>query len=84
MTQAHPRQSGDAEAVGAQVSDAVIDLGIAGRSVLVAVSGGVDSTVLAHALHSRADALGLTLFFGHINHSLRGDESDADEASKSE
>lgn len=56
-------------------------LGLAGRRVLVAVSGGVDSTVLAHGLARGAEALGIELVLGHVNHGLRGADSDADEAS---
>ncbi len=45
--------------------------------VLVAISGGIDSVVLAHglaAIHSGSVSL------GHVNHGLRGAESEADEA----
>ena len=55
-------------------------LGLAGRRVLVAVSGGLDSTALAHLLHARARRHGLVLALGHVNHALRGEASDADEA----
>lgn len=49
--------------------------GIRGR-IAVAVSGGVDSTALLVALHElRADIVAV-----HVNHHLRGAESDADEA----
>ena len=54
-------------------------LGLAGRRVLVAVSGGVDSSVLLHALWTLAPRLDLSLAVGHVNHGLRGVESDADE-----
>jgi tRNA(Ile)-lysidine synthase len=54
-----------------------LDLG--GRRVLVAASGGVDSTVLAHALHALSQDLLLNLMIGHVNHGLRGSESEADE-----
>ncbi|MFQ5508607.1 MAG: tRNA lysidine(34) synthetase TilS [Leptospirillia bacterium] len=50
-----------------------------GDTVLVAVSGGVDSTVLLHALTRLAPELGLTLHAAHLNHALRGAESDADQ-----
>jgi tRNA(Ile)-lysidine synthase len=42
--------------------------------VLVLVSGGADSTLLAHALH----ALGHPIATLHVAHGLRGAESDAD------
>ncbi|HYC90022.1 MAG TPA: tRNA lysidine(34) synthetase TilS [Thermoanaerobaculia bacterium] len=47
----------------------------AGR-IVVAVSGGTDSTALLLALHD----LGLELVAAHVNHHLRGADSDADEA----
>lgn len=46
------------------------------RRIGVAVSGGADSVVLLHILH----ALALDLLVLHVNHRLRGSESDADEA----
>jgi tRNA(Ile)-lysidine synthase len=47
--------------------------------ILAAVSGGPDSTALLLALEAlRGD--GYTVSAGHVNHSLRGAESDADEA----
>lgn len=55
-------------------------LGLAERAVLVAASGGIDSTVLAHGLHALAQRLGLRLALGHVNHGLRGAESEADQA----
>lgn len=53
-------------------------LAIPGDRIVVAVSGGVDSVVLLHYLASRAD-LGLNLTVAHLNHGLRGAESDGDE-----
>ena len=55
-------------------------LGLEGRSIAVACSGGVDSITLAHALHQLADRARLRVSIAHVNHSLRGAESDADEA----
>jgi tRNA(Ile)-lysidine synthase len=52
--------------------------GLEGRGVLIAASGGVDSTVLAHGLVDLATRLDLRLALGHIHHGLRGAESDAD------
>jgi tRNA(Ile)-lysidine synthase len=55
-------------------------LRLAAGGVLVAVSGGVDSTALLHGLESQAERLGLRLAAGHVNHGLRGAGSDGDEA----
>ncbi len=51
-----------------------------GDGVVVAVSGGVDSTVLLHLLLELTGPYNLSLYVAHINHSLRGEESDRDEA----
>jgi tRNA(Ile)-lysidine synthase len=60
----------------------VVDaLGLGGRSILVAVSGGLDSNALAHALLEIAGEKDLKLSIGHVNHALRGDDSEADLAS---
>lgn len=66
--------------VARAVAAAASELGLAGRRVLVAVSGGVDSTVLLHALGRAAPELALELAVGHVHHGLRGAEADADEA----
>lgn len=52
------------------------------RKLLLAVSGGADSVAMAHALAAlrRAGALACELAIGHVNHQLRSDQSDADEA----
>jgi tRNA(Ile)-lysidine synthetase-like protein len=47
----------------------------AGSSWLVGVSGGADSVALLLMLHDRSD---LTLRVAHLNHELRGAESEAD------
>ena len=49
-----------------------------GQGVLVAVSGGVDSMVLLHALHALAPTRGWRLVVAHFNHRLRGASSGRD------
>lgn len=46
----------------------------------MAASGGVDSTTLAHGLAQLSDRHALRVSLGHVNHGLRGAESQADEA----
>lgn len=48
--------------------------------LLVALSGGPDSTALLSALAELAGRLAFTLSACHVNHHTRGEESDADEA----
>ena len=50
-----------------------------GQKILVAVSGGADSMVLLHALHSLAPGFRWKIAIAHFNHRLRGRASDADE-----
>ena len=50
-----------------------------GQKILVAVSGGVDSMVLLHLLHTLAVQYGWRLAVAHFNHRLRGRASTADE-----
>ncbi len=57
------------------------------NSVIIAVSGGADSTALLISMHACLEAERLKnkektekkLFAAHLNHCLRGDESDGDE-----
>ena len=51
-----------------------------GDRVLVAVSGGQDSVCLLHALRTVGEKFRLTLEVAHLNHGLRGEASDADQA----
>ena len=46
--------------------------------LLVAVSGGPDSVCLLHTLAELREGLGITLHVAHLNHKLRGTESEAD------
>lgn len=51
-----------------------------GDSILVGVSGGVDSVALLHLIH----AAGIPVTAAHVNYGLRGEESDGDEQFVSE
>lgn len=50
-----------------------------GDRVGVAVSGGADSVALLHMLSLIANEYDLTLVILHLNHGIRGEESDGDE-----
>ena len=52
---------------------------IEGGRVVVGVSGGPDSLSLLHILFSLREELGIELIAAHLNHMLRGEESDLDE-----
>lgn len=47
-----------------------------GDRVIVGVSGGLDSMVLLHLLHSFIPTFHLTLIVAHVNHRLRAEESE--------
>jgi len=51
---------------------------MAGETVLAAVSGGPDSVCLLHALWTLREELAIGLQVAHLNHQLRGADSDAD------
>ena len=50
-----------------------------GDQILVALSGGPDSVCLLHILYELKDKFNLNLGAIHINHMLRGEESEKDE-----
>ncbi len=50
-----------------------------GETIVVGVSGGVDSVVLLFILNRLSSELKTNLVVAHFNHCLRGDESDKDE-----
>lgn len=51
----------------------------AGDTVLVGVSGGADSMCLLDLLNEHKEELNISVRAAHVNHCLRGEESDADE-----
>lgn len=50
------------------------------KSVTVALSGGADSVALLHSMKMLQQELKVELSACHVNHNLRGEESDGDEA----
>lgn len=59
---------------------ALTECDMRGKTLLVAVSGGGDSLALLYALHQAQAEFDLRLCGAHLNHTLRGAESDADAA----
>lgn len=53
---------------------------VRGGRLLVAVSGGIDSVALLHASVEVAGRVGVEVSVGHVDHGLRGSESDSDAA----
>jgi tRNA(Ile)-lysidine synthase len=51
-----------------------------GKRILLALSGGADSVALLHALIAARAKLHFEVVAAHLNHGLRGSESDRDEA----
>jgi len=51
-----------------------------GDRIIIGVSGGVDSTVLLDLMMELRQRCPFEMAIAHINHRLRGDESDSDEA----
>lgn len=49
-----------------------------GTPVLVAYSGGADSSLLLHLLHERTKQTGTPLYAVHVHHGIRGAQADAD------
>jgi len=50
-----------------------------GDKIVIAMSGGPDSIFLYNLLKKIKDKMDLKIYFAHINHSLRGKDSDGDE-----
>lgn len=50
------------------------------EKIIVALSGGADSVTLIHCLNKIKEEIGFELSACHVNHNLRGAESDSDQA----
>ena len=70
------RRGGRAERLTAAVRSRLDECGLRGGSLVVAVSGGPDSTALLLALTELQSALGLRLHVAHLDHGLRPDSGD--------
>ena len=60
------------------IRDSLTSVGMTGKSLVVAVSGGPDSLALLYSLHSLHTELQLRLHGAHLDHGLRGEASRAD------
>lgn len=77
----HNESASAAEAVEEKVLEAISRYGMIekGGSVVAALSGGADSVALLCCLNGIKDKLGFSLSACHVNHNLRGEESDRDQ-----
>ena len=63
------------------VADCLTRIGIRrDATILVALSGGADSVALLHAMLTLRERFGYRVAAAHLNHGIRGAESDRDEA----
>ena len=62
-----------------ELERAAVRLDFAGHTVLAAVSGGLDSVALLHALAALAQRGVCSLAVGHVHHGLRGADADRDQ-----
>ena len=72
-----PANSNDTVLVD-KLRSSIASNGFTESSILVAFSGGPDSTALLHSLCSLRDDFGLELRAAHLDHGLRPDSSEAD------
>jgi len=61
-----------------KIDDFLMAYSLKNSSLLVGVSGGVDSMVLLHGLLELSEENGLSLEIAHLNHGLRGESADED------
>lgn len=60
------------------VNQSISNVNLEGSRLIVAVSGGQDSLALLHVLYSLKNELSINLIVAHLNHNLRGRESELD------
>ena len=73
-----PSSRPDSAALLDSARRSVVANDLTGASMVVAFSGGPDSTALLHSLHSLKGALGLKLHAAHLDHGLRPGSSEVD------
>ncbi len=66
--------------VSASLGEIFAEGGLSGKTVIVALSGGADSVSLLFSLHTLREALCFRVCACHVNHGIRGEEGDRDEA----
>ncbi len=66
------------EKLHSQVKIAVSQANLTGKLLIVAVSGGPDSTALVHALHNVRKEVDFKMHGAHLDHQLRGNASKLD------
>lgn len=69
------------ESLIASVQTAMVQYQACDATVVIAVSGGLDSITLLHTIHAIQDSINVRCIIAHVNHGLRGTESDEDERS---
>lgn len=63
-----------------ELSAGIVDCGLNGSRVLIGISGGADSVALLRGLHHLQQEHQLELLAAHLNHRLRGNQSNDDAA----
>lgn len=73
-----PNALSNGAALPGKLRNSIVSNQLTGASILVAFSGGPDSTTLLHALRTLKGDLGLEIRAAHLDHGLRPDSSEAD------
>ena len=62
-----------------RVKQLILSSGLENSTLIAATSGGADSIAMLHILSQISNEMGLELIGAHLNHNIRGRESDLDE-----